>query len=407
MMVFAGGNKSRGGVAVQWACRTIVLLITIMTVACATMGSRQLVSSHTAYNDAVQLTVTREVLANVVRSRYADPMQFMVVSSINAQFSVSSGGTAGISGIGAGATGDLGASIGYSSSPTITYVPQSDAGFHKSIMSAFAVEEAIGLGLQYRFARLDPELQTLSLRLWFGSVNGANDFAAGNYNEVYNRRVDAIVRLLQLGAVYRQVAEWDYDTVSIPKDKLSGWAMVDAFRSGLNFIEEEGGDHVRLARYRLVLALIPADPHSAETVAALEDLGVKPGIDRYIFRPPLHAEPGVVDPYAIWVTPRSMLDVLSLAARVVDVPEEHAGLVPALEPWPASRAGKSRVRIRSSRDRPDYPYRVQHRGFWFYVDDADIESKLFLEALVTAYSSRVGSHNGAEKSPQVVLPVGS
>lgn len=77
------------------------------------MGSKKLVSSHTAYSDAVQLTVTREVLSNIVRSRYSDPMQFMAVSAINAQFLVSGGVSAGVGGIGqTGAAGDLGGTIG-------------------------------------------------------------------------------------------------------------------------------------------------------------------------------------------------------------------------------------------------------------------------------------------------------
>jgi hypothetical protein len=385
----------------------LTVFLGLMSVSCASMGAKKLVSSHTAYNDAVQLTVAREVLANVVRSRYTDPMQFMRVSSINAQFSVSSGGSADVSGVGAsGAAGQLGGSIGYSSSPTITYIPQSDAGFHKSIFSPFAVEEAVGFGLSYRFARIDPGLQTLSLRLSFGSINGANDFVAGRYNDVYIRRVDAIVRLLQLGATYRQIAEWDYDTTSILKEKVTAEDMVDAFQWGLNFVEEDDGKSVRLARYRLVLALILPDPDVPEIVEALGELGVTPGRTTYVFRPPLHSVPDEEDAYAIWVNPRSMLDVLSLAARVVDVPAEHVDIVPALEPWPEGSSANSMVRIRSSRERPDFPYRVQHRGYWFYVDDSERESKIFLEALVAAYTSRVGSKQAGDESPQMVLPVG-
>ena len=72
----------------------IILLAGLISTSCASIGAKKLVSTHTAYNDAVQLTVTREVLANIVRTRYADPMQFIQVSSINAQFSVKGAGTA-------------------------------------------------------------------------------------------------------------------------------------------------------------------------------------------------------------------------------------------------------------------------------------------------------------------------
>ena len=322
------------------AVGAIVIVAALFGVSCAATGSKKLVSSHTAYNDAVQLTVTREVLSNIVRSRYVDPIQFMAVSAVNAQFSVSAGGSGSVAGIGAaGAAGDLGASLGYSSSPTITYVPLSDAGFYKSIMNPLAVEEAIGFGLQYRSARLDPSMQALSLRLSFGSINGANDFVAGRYNELYIRRVDAIVRLLQLGATYRQVPEWDYNTTSIPKEKVTAEDMVDAFQWGLYFVEEEDGKSVRLARYRLVLALIMPDPDDPEVAKALVEIGVKPGRSRYVFRPPMHSVPDYEDAYAIWVTPRSMLDMLSLAARVVDVPVEHESIVP-IDRTLARRAGE-------------------------------------------------------------------
>ena len=75
---------------------SVVLLVGLATTSCSSFGAGRLVSSHMAYNDAVQLSVTREVLANIVRSRYADPMQFLLVSAVNAQFSVSAQGAVGV-----------------------------------------------------------------------------------------------------------------------------------------------------------------------------------------------------------------------------------------------------------------------------------------------------------------------
>lgn len=273
-------------------------------------------------------------------------------------------------------------------------------------MSAFAIGEAVGFGLQYRFAQLDRNLLALSLRLSFGSINRANDFVAGEYNITYEQRVEAIARLLELGGTYRQVPEWDFDTISIPKDKVSAEDMVDAFGGGMSFIEEDGGRSVRLARYRLVLALVLPAPDDPEVVKALEKLGVTPGRSKYVFRPPLHQVPDDEDSYSIWVTPRSMLDMISVASRFVDVPSEHSGMVPTLEPWHGDSTGSPPVIVRSSAQRPDVPYRVQHRGYWFYIDDTDLNSKMFLEAMVAAYTSRVGSMEATQDTPQVVLPVG-
>ena len=90
----------------------LIGLASVLTASCSSNGGERLVSSHMSYNDSVQLTITREVLSNIVRSRYGDPMQFLSVQSINAQFSVSGTVSAGAAGIGGSATsGDVGASI--------------------------------------------------------------------------------------------------------------------------------------------------------------------------------------------------------------------------------------------------------------------------------------------------------
>jgi hypothetical protein len=64
------------------------------------------------------------------------------------------------------------------------------------------------------------------------------------------------------------------------------------------------------------------------------------------------------------------------------------------------------VRIRSSASEPSSPYRVKHRGYWFFVDDTEVISRVFLELLVAAYSSRVGSRQAGGSAPQTVLAVG-
>ena len=174
----------------------------------------------------------------------------------------------------------------------------------------------------------------------------------------------------------------------------------------LDLVEEDDGESVRLARYRLVLALTLPSPDDPEVVDALVTLGVQPGRSWYALRPPSHSTPGEGDPFSIWVTPRSMADAINLATQFVDVPAEHTAIVPSLEQLALDSAAVPSIHIRSSRERPPFPYRIRHRGYWFYVDDTEIESKVFLEAMVAAYSSRVGSKQAGDAAPQVVLPVG-
>lgn len=385
----------------------VVVFLLMLCTSCATIGPQKVVSSHTAYNDAVQLTVTREVLSNIVRSRYSDPMQFIAVSAINAQFSVSAGGGANVGGIGeAGAVGGMDASVGYSDSPTITFVPQSDAGFYKSFYEPFDVTETIGFGLSYRYARMDKGWQNLSMRFSFSSINGANDFVNGQINSLYEKRIAALEYLLDNDATFQQVPDWDFNTVSIAKDIVEAEDYVDAFKAGLFFVEEGDGETVRLARYRLILGLSIPQPNAPKTRIALDALGVTPGYARYVFRPPNHATPGEVNPADVWVTPRSMADVINLATQFVDIPAAHNDLVSPLVSVIADTGRLPSIIIHSSKEEPAFQYRIKHRGYWFYVDDTELESKMFLEALVAAYSSRVGSKQAGDEKPQVVLPVG-
>jgi hypothetical protein len=126
-------------------------------------------------------------------------MQFLTVSAINTQFPVNAGGSADVGGIGQGAAGQVGGSIGYSDSPTITYVPQSEAGFYKSLYTPFEIQETIGFGISYRYARMDSVWQRLSLRFSFASINRADDFIGGRQVDLYIARTDAIARLLEAG----------------------------------------------------------------------------------------------------------------------------------------------------------------------------------------------------------------
>lgn len=393
--------------ALQKIHLVLVLIAVVMNSSCTSFGANKVVSSHTAYNESVQLTVTREVLMNIVRSRYLDPMQFLSVSAINAQFSVNVGGTAGVAGIGqAGSSGEVGGSIGYSDSPTITFVPQSDNAFYNSLGSIFSVSEAIAFGQMYRSALSQPDWQSLILSFSFASINGSNDFVAGKYNKDYDQRINALVRLLQLGSSYQQVPDWDFDTSVVAMEKVRAVDRVWAFKSGLYFVEEGDGKNYRLAKYRLAIALAVPEPGNPQAVDALKALGVTPGRTQYIFRPPTDTMPGENDPYAIWVTPRSMTDIISLASRFVDVPAEHAEITPPLENVVNESEAMSLVRIRSSKQEPAFPYRVQHRDYWFYVDDTDLNSRVFLEAMVAAYTSRVGLEQAGEGQPDVVIPIG-
>jgi len=99
--------------------------------------------------------------------------------------------------------------------------------------------------------------------------------------------------------------------------------------------------------------------------------------------------------------------MMELASMRVEVPAEHTspGVAPATGPA-ASSVVTLPMRIRHAEQQPASLYYVQHRGYWFYIDDADTKSKQLFSTLVQAFTSRLGSKTPADGTPQIVLPIG-
>ena len=386
---------------------TLVIIASALMASCSTTGGKRLVSSHMSYNDSVQLTMTREVLTNIVRSRYGDPMQFIAVQSINAQFSVSANVNAGAAGTtGAATSGDVGASIGYSDSPTITFVPQVGSEYFESLYSPLTLSELVGFVVMDRYFPGTADSISFNLRVMFAAINGARDIIGGEPNALYDQRISAVTHLLEAGGSLWQVPEWDMHTSAIAKSKVLGEDMVEASKAGLYWLDVDGDDSARLAKQRMALAFDLPVVEEPSTAASLRILGLEPGRPRYFVRSPKDAKPGKTYPDSIWVSPRSMVEVMMVAAGHVDVPSEHRQLVPDRIPSASSESLKNVFHIRSSRECPPFPYRVMHRGFCFYVDDTDVRSRLVLEALVSTYTSRMGGVSRRNFEPQLVIPVG-
>ena len=378
----------------------MVMLAACLLVGCASIGPAKLVPTHEGYNDAVQLTLTREVLKNIVRARYLEPTQFLSVSSINAQFSV--GVTAGgaVTGIGAGPTATAEGGIGYSDSPTITYVPQVGAGLYKSLGAPVNLEEALSFITIGR-------TRTVDIELVINSINYAQD-RIGPPGDAYRAYLAAFGRLLKAGATLRYFREFRTEHyVSVPKDGLTTRDLAEASKAGKHYLDM-GDGMVRMVSLGLAIGLVVQLPHDGQIAEDLETLGLTPGKPLYPVKPPNLAVPESLglQTDTLWFTPRSVEGMLALATLTVEIPPEHQkqAVVPALEEMSATGV-RLPMRIRYANQEPAVPYRIRHRGYWFYIDDTDLESKRIFEMLVAAFQSRLGSV-APEAGPKFTLPIG-
>ena len=291
--------------------------------------------------------------------------------------------------------------MGYSDSPTITFVPQSDAGFYNALRMPVGIGE--GLAAAFYFNILEPEYISFAI----GAINGAYA-RAGEAGELYRQRVNALVRLAKRGAVLQQVREFNRRPVAVSRDLVTGEDHVLAAKNGFLFVEDENGKTLHIASPRIIPVVNVLTPKDPVVVDSLIALGVEPGRQTYPIRPPSQASPMGLDPYTIWMVPRSVKEMIEMASLHVDVPPQHIETgVTSAESLRIENAFDLPIRIWYATTMPSSIYRVQHRGYWYYIDDADTKSKQFLSLLVFAYSSRIGSRPATSPEPQLVLPIGT
>ena len=103
----------------------------------------------------------------------------------------------------------------------------------------------------------------------------------------------------------------------------------------------------------------------------------------------------------IVIVNRSMFEILGIASRSVEVPDEHvqAGTAVADEDVLGDM-----LTIKSSQEKPaSAAVAVQHKGVWFYIAANDLSSKMTLLRLHSLFEVTAGRVSGAE--PILTIPV--
>jgi hypothetical protein len=123
-------------------------------------------------------------------------------------------------------------------------------------------------------------------------------------------------------------------------------------------------------------------------------------------------KPGALDPDVVWaeigMRGRSMLEIMQVASKAVQAPPKDVerGVVSANQS-PAQRSvddATDWLVIMSSDSEPsDTTLSIRYRGHWFYIDDADLQSRETFSMLNALYAVVGGTVPGAH--PVLTLPV--
>ncbi|MBC2716602.1 MAG: hypothetical protein HF978_14960 [Desulfobacteraceae bacterium] len=352
-------------VTVKQILKIVVVLTTLVLVACAHIGPKTIPDDRFSYGTAVAESWKQQMLLNIVKLRYMDLAIFMevaqIVSGYTLETGVNIGGNFSVSG------GEDNLSLGgqgrFTDRPTITYMPLTGDKFLRGLLTPIPPRSVFFL-LQSGYAA------DFILGLTLESFNGLSNrsTAAGHLREAdpdFFRVLELIRDIQASGAV----------GVRVEHEK-------DEPETTVLFFRREN---------------IPVEVQR-KIAEAKQLLGLSPGQQRYkLVSSPIRGSEGELS-----VNSRSIIQILAAFASYVDVPEEHVQegrAVPSLE------TGDSPVKVYSGKNKPvDAFGAVQYRGYWFWIDDCDWRSKRAISVIMFFFTlAETGSDN---RLPVLTIPAG-
>jgi hypothetical protein len=339
--------------------------------ACAQLGPQVLISGRPQYNIAVQQTEAEQLLLNIVRSRYNDPILFLDITSITSGFSrgvnagllgsFSSGNNSGIGNVG----GDI------RENPNIFYAPNTGEKFVNQMLTPV-------------------DVRTVALLLQAGwSIERLMLLLGESANQLYNRSGD-------------EGATQPYDQFVRLADSLRELQRTRRLIIGLEPGEAESD-------VALVLMVTADAIDSSEYRVVCEALAIS------CDGAPLRLRQGFGasrDANTLALATRSLSSAIYHMSRHVDAPTRHiaAGFAtPADDFSDVSAIGAAALRqlflVHSTADEPENAaVKVFYRDTWFYIADADQDSKTTFALLSMLITLKSGDASGL--MPLITIPSG-
>lgn len=420
----------RGRPMLRSTTTTAGLLLCLAAQAGCVLGPRALQNSRRPYNEAIQRTSNEQLLLNLVRLKYRETPLFLEVGSVSAQFVFDESGS--LSGtinenipfqpINPNALG-LSGRIGYQERPTITYAPLQGEDFVNRLLSPASLETVLLLVRSgWRIDRV--------LKLTVQGLNGLDNASGASGPtpssvpefEKFAKLTDAMLTLqrqglLELGAVSREIDLSD----PISSAAVDGQDLISAAQAGYRFSAIEGQPRYVLkgSKTALVWRVPTGDKEVAKTVSQIRRLlNLAPGQDSYDLRLAAagkgqadFTESARGERTQIGVATRSLIGTMFYLSQAVEAPKAHrdAGLVTItldgnkVFDWSKVTGDLFSVRCRATRP-SSAAVAVRYRGYWYYIDETDLDSKSTFALLGQLFALQAGDSKAA--APVLTLPVG-
>lgn len=316
----------------------------LLVVGCTHLGSKTLPPDRISYNKSIVNSELQQLLLNIVRLRYGDTPQFLSLNNIVSQFNFQGGIAADFNrALSPGyitTTIDFAPNVSYSEAPTITYTPMQGEEFVTRLLTpidAQVIKMFIRDG--WGVARI---VRTFVQRL--GPMENATTASRPTSSRIPEYKAfnnfTKILRKLQYAEGY-----------ILQEDKSDG-------------------------TFRLHLIFTRFDLLSKDDLIFLNRYGINSKTPDFWFSStPSEKERN------FYTETRTMLAIYNYLAKGVEVPKEHQKVVGVLRgpdgrlfDWQDVVGGLMKVKYSSFMPKDAYIY-VYYRGYYFYIDDTDNNSK--------------------------------
>ena len=350
---------------------TAVCLVLWVLSGCSTVGPKSISMGRANYNQAINKTEDDQMLLAIIEGRYGGSFSMLAVSGVaaNVRFKANVGIEAGF-GNKQDYLGNLvpiTGGLAYEENPTITYLPVQGTQYLRQLMSP------IPLDIIVLFIRTGTNLNAY-LSMLADRINDMQnpDFLAATStkpDDRFKRFVELNTELSQSGVI-----QW----VADPRDDVPFAILITGYTPGYS---EKVREYLSLLEIKM-----PADESSDIVLPVF--LGVK-GQE--------------LDGVAI--STRSTFDLIEILRAAIEIPQEHAAAGIAIDYPTPGQAGKN-IRIQAAKSKPKRAsVAVKHRGYWFYIDDSDLRTKLFYQMVRTLWSVSIAAGTGQKTAPVLTIPV--
>jgi hypothetical protein len=369
-------------------------LVACLSTGGCTLGPHALDKTFGPYYESIRRADEEELLRSLVHIRYNEAPGALSVSSIASQYELSGKAEAQPFFIAPNPSNsnvifrtftailpNLSASM--SNRPTISLSPGDDGETIRRFLTPISGDTLVFL-VQTGWP------PSTMLRLWADRLNGLSNGEPGNCLASTDPGATRFQHALTL---FQSIADRDVASVRtvdkdvevsgpLPAGTVSAEAAAAAAREHLELRPRSDGKTWALVRkeHRLVIEMTPGAENDPEMSELAKLLNLTPGAPRYdlvvlpgkVPDPLLHPSPASNE---LRITPRSTAQVYRFLASGVQTPSEHvtAGLV---SHTCDEARGMFRVCSAAGHRPPRNAYiAVKYRGWWYYIDDADIQSK--------------------------------